>query len=133
MHASDWLTTHGVTFDWSANGYHADPDGWEHQRFTLKLTSPQGATVAIPWRQGLGIESDPSADDLWAVASDVRCGLMSWAAFAGEYGYDENEAPLSEYRTWEACQTLVDEMAALCDSLEGDAFAQFLDITEDGE
>lgn len=36
--ATEWLTRYGVTFDWTADGFHADPDGWEHQRFTLTLS-----------------------------------------------------------------------------------------------
>lgn len=128
----EWLDRYGVAFDWRADGFHRDDhSGWEHQLFTLTLDTggaADGDPVEIQWRQGLGVETDPTPDDtLWAIAGDVRYGQMGWPEFADEFGYDELDAPLSQYRTWEACR----EMATkLSDYLPGPAFAGLLTVEE---
>ena len=115
-----WLDRHGVTFDWSANGYQTE-DGWEHRAYTITLTgqgSPVNwspAQVELPWRQGLAVDDEPTPDRvLWAVASDVQYGEFDWSDFAREFGYDEDEAPLSQYRTWEACRAIHSRMYDFC-------------------
>lgn len=131
MTAAEWLERYGVTFDWSAEGFHADADGWEHQRFTL-LLSAAGATLTVPWRHGMGLADDPTPEStLWAVANDARAGRMSWDEFADEYGYDVHDAPLSQYRSWEACRDLAAELETFCAALEGDAFGDFLELEEE--
>lgn len=124
----DWLDRHGISFAWSATGYHVSHEGWEHQRFTLTLT--KGSVVThVPWRQGMGIESEPSPENtLPAVRSDVEYGAMTWPEFADEFGHDEHDAPLSEYRTWEACRDMRDQLR---NAFPG-AFDDFLRIEEAG-
>lgn len=118
MTAERWLETYGVTFDWSANGYRSE-NGWEHHDYTLTLRSAGfpglHSGVDIPWKQGLGVDDEPTAERvLWAVAQDVRYGDMDWPEFAGEFGYDEHDARLSEYRSWEACAAMRKELRAFC-------------------
>lgn len=135
MTADQWLETYGVTFDWSADGFHADADGWEHRRYTLTLTGPGGPAswspqqLDIPWRQGLGVDEDPTPEStLWAIAQDVRYGEMTWEEFADEFGYDALEAPLSQYRTWEACDALRAEVYRFMGT--GEMLEDFLNIPE---
>ena len=131
MRAQEWLDRHGVSFDWSANGYQVDSDGWEHQDFTIELHHDPNATyVAFPWKQGMLVDDVPTPNGvLPLIARDIQSGDMSWEGFAGEFGYDALEAPLSAYRTWEACRAMRDDFAAFC--ADQDMFGAFLLIRED--
>lgn len=131
MRAAEWLDHYGVTFDWPADGFHGDADGWEHQRFTL-LLSASGHTLTVPWRQGLGVSEDPTPDStLWAIANDVQSGELSWPEFAAEYGYDEYDAPLSQYRSWEACRDLAEQFRSFTAGAGADMLPDFLTIEDE--
>lgn len=43
--------------------YRRDEDGWEHNAYTVELRF-QGRKMRSPWRQGLGITEDPSAESV---------------------------------------------------------------------
>lgn len=54
---------------------------------------------------------------------------MDWTEFADEFGYDEHDARLSEYRSWEACKRLAESFEGFCES--GEMFGAFLTIAEE--
>lgn len=135
MTGQEWADAYGVTFDWTADGYQTDQTGWEHHAYTITLRRPLPDHPAlhtgldIPWRQGLGIDEEPTLDSvLWAVAADVQYGALDWDDFAREFGYDELDAKLSEYRSWEACREMHRKVYDFCTSQE--MFERFCEITE---
>jgi len=139
MTGQEWCDAYGVTFDWTADGYQRDErDGWEYHAYTITLRKPLDDQPALhhgvdfAWRQGLGIDDDPTADRvLWAVGQDVAYGALDWDDFAREFGYDEHDAKLSEYRSWEACRELHAKIYDFCASQE--MFEWFCELREDGD
>ncbi|MGZ6788347.1 MAG: hypothetical protein ACXVGN_00020 [Mycobacteriaceae bacterium] len=134
MTASRWLEQYDITFDWSANGYQIE-NGWEHHAYTITLRKPLPdhpelhTGLDLPWRQGLGVDDEPTPESvLWAVASDVQYGALDWDDFAREFGYDELDAKLSEYRSWEACRELHQKVYDFCTSQA--MFEDFCNIQE---
>lgn len=95
-----------------------DADGWEHYAYTLRLHY-RGRSMLTPWRQGLGITEDPSADDvleslaLDASGLDGADGFEDWAA---EYGCDPDS------RKAERIYRQVEQLAAELRRLLGDDF-----------
>lgn len=127
MNGQQWTETYGVNFDWSANGYQQDSDGWEHHAYTITLAS-EDKSVSFPWRQGMAVDDEPTPDRvLWAVAGDCRAGEDDFTEFAANFGYDDDS--LSAYRTWEACK---DMRAKLYDFASSQAmFDDFLSLEDE--
>lgn len=132
MTGQEWCARNGVTFDWSANGYQRDSDGWEYHAFTVTLRAGD-RDLQTSWRQGLGIEHDPTADTvLPSLAMDAQYGALDWDDYAREWGHDADHAPLSAYRTWEACRNLQHLVLELCHPDQA-MFEEFMEIREVGE
>lgn len=73
----------GYEDDWEYNGY----------RVQLRRKTDEGKTrsMAVQWRQGLGIENPPTAADvLNAVLLDSEFGEYDWDEFCRESGYDRH-------------------------------------------
>lgn len=73
-----------------------DGHRWEHHAYELVLVNGAlGTSMALPWKQGIGITEDPDErpeqvldcmiSDAWGY--EQANGFESWA---GEYGYDTN-------------------------------------------
>lgn len=73
---------------------HGDGKTWEHHAYELVLLNGElGTTMALPWKQGLGITADPDErpevilncliSDAWGY--EQANGFEDWA---GEFGYD---------------------------------------------
>lgn len=128
MTAQEWADRYGVTLDWSARGFHADKDGWEHQLFTVTLERKGAESVSFDWRQGLGVESEPDvASVLPALRSDAESGDMAWIEFCDSYGM--NPDSISDNRVWEACR---EARRKLYDFMSSEAmWEEFLSIESD--
>jgi hypothetical protein len=117
MTGTEWCERYGVAFDWSANGFQVDKDGWEYHDYTSTLTR-EDKTLILPYHTGVGVEESPTADDLWNHSGDVRDGALDFDDYAREFGLasDPNEASVGEYRTWETCRKIQREVYAFCAS-----------------
>lgn len=128
MTGQRWADKWEIEFDWSANGYHTT-DGWEHHAYTLTLTNARGDVIELPWKQGMAVDDEPTpTGTLWAISGDVTAGALDWDDFAREFGYDEHDAKLSEYRTWEACREIHAKVYGFC--VSQDMFEEFCEIEE---
>lgn len=90
-----------------------DRNGWGHYAYTVRLRY-QGRHMQSPWKQGVGVTSDPEPHDLiGSMLSDTQTienttGYHDWA---GEYGYDSD---LNEHRdTYEACKVQAERLERL--------------------
>lgn len=117
------MAEHKLSAEWtSAEGFHLDDQGWEHQlfRFRLELAGEElGSNIAF--RQGMAHEDDPSAVTLaGAILSDAACAAPheDWLDFAEELGYlDEGGAASARkardaYRACRAWHELLAERLA---------------------
>ena len=86
-------------------GAQADPDGWEHHAYVLRLVWDDGAQSRfmddIPWRQGYGIETTPDEEPatvLDALVSDANAydQARSFEDFCNEFGYDTDSRRAAE-------------------------------------
>jgi hypothetical protein len=67
-----------------------DDDGWTHYAFRLRLKY-DGRTMTVPWRQGIGIQTNPTAEDVMESLLSDAAGFdnaRSFEDWAAEYGYD---------------------------------------------
>lgn len=132
MTGQEFAAKYGVSFDWSAEGYHRDTDGWEHQRFTVTLVyTPRtdGATreFSTTWRQGLGIDHEPRVGDvLESLALDINSAAETFEDWAAECGYDEDSRRAE--RTYNACRDARRGIYDWCESA-----AMFEDFEQIGE
>ena len=70
--------------------YRRDDEGWQHHAYVVRLTWGD-QTMDVPWRQGLGITDDPTAEAvLEALASDAATldNAQTFEDWAEELGYD---------------------------------------------
>jgi hypothetical protein len=97
---------HGLWARWtSAEGFHADPDGWEHHRFRFEWgIGDETIGSNIPFRQGTGHDEDPSEQTLlWAVLSDAGTAAPyretpfddAWVESADDLGFFSSETPVN--------------------------------------
>lgn len=109
--ASEYAESHGVEFDWSAEGYFADETGWEFHKYTVTLTVGD-VTESFTWRQGLGVESEPTVGDvLDALVMDAEAGSLDFDEFCDTYGYDHDSR--KAYATWEQCGVIGQQLENL--------------------
>lgn len=131
MNAETWATRYGVAFRYRHDGKHWDADGWEHNRYRVRLVA-NGARVGFAWRQGLGIDHPPTlADVLPALVSDAEAGAQTFDGFAADFGSDPDS--LSAYRTWKACKRARARLHGFADELGRDAWDELLTVREDDE
>lgn len=114
--ATDYLKRTGVEFDWTAEGYHADSDGWEHHRFTVTFTAPSvhpsTSSESFKWRQGLGIEGEPDASTvLTSLVADAGYADESFGDFCYELGYDTDSRKAR--KAWKACRRVREQLVRL--------------------
>lgn len=121
--ATEYAEERGVQFDWTADGYARDDNGWEHQRLTVTITVPPrvpaeyahvfGPTAhSFTWRQGLGIESDPDVGSvLYTLVSDAYAGEESFDDFCANYGLDTDSR--KAHKTWKKCRKTADKLVDL--------------------
>lgn len=113
---AEFATKHGITIaDWTTHGFHADEDGWEHQRWTFILAH-EGRTLTVPFRTGTGWDREPSITDILdAIASDAHAGAdLDFEEFCSNFGYDADSR--KAYATWEACVKMRDDLTAFLGS-----------------
>lgn len=101
----------GIRIEWSAEGYHRDDHGWEHQRFAVTVTSHKAGKYSFTYRRGVGL-ADEVVTDVDLIASllldastvDYAPTFDEWAT---EYGYFPIESA-KEYaqavEAYNACQ-----------------------------
>ena len=117
----------GITLD-IANGPNAtrDDDGWEHYAYTVTLKRGTD-TLSVPWRQGLGVTSDPDAATvLDALASDASGyeNAQSFEDWASEYGFN------ADSRKDERIYRQVGEQTEALKAFLGEAYGDVLWNTE---
>jgi hypothetical protein len=109
----DALTAeHQLFAEWtSAEGYHRDDSGWEHQLFRFRF-GIAGDTLGdtITYRQGTGHDEDPTASDLLAaIFMDAGTAApydempdddawLSWAEDLGYFGEGANVEKIKQAR-----------------------------------
>jgi hypothetical protein len=78
-----------------------DESGWEHYAYVLRLKR-NGHTLTTPWKQGVGITSDPNPEDVLeclvneAQTLEYSTGFEGWAL---ELGFDaDSRAAEKVYR-----------------------------------
>jgi hypothetical protein len=126
------MERYGVSFDWTAEGWHADADGWEHQRFTVWFvytdTNGDERKLTSSWRQGIGIDHEPRpADVLSSLLLDVTSADQSFEDWASDFGYDDDSRKAEA--TYNACRTMRDSVNGWCSSQA--MLDDFYSITED--
>jgi hypothetical protein len=98
---------HALHAEWtSAEGFHLE-DGWEHHAFRFRFgIGDETLAENVPYRQGLGIDHDPTASDLLAAvltdAGTVReyrgQDDDAWLDYADECGFPRDAAGMRRAR-----------------------------------
>jgi hypothetical protein len=137
----DLCARYELTAEWtSAEGFHVDADGWEHQLFRFRW-SIAGEDIGsnIPYRQGVGIDDEPSGERLLAaILNDAGCAMPyygtpfddAWLEWADDLGYPmENGARAKEAReAYRACAAWRD---LLIERLGEDAARELIDAAQE--
>lgn len=120
---AEFVRRTGITLDIIEGPDHQrDDHGWEHNAYVLRLTM-DGQSIDSPWRQGLGITDDPTAEALLdAMASDSASvdNAQSFEDWADELGFDtDSRKAEATYRECEAQRAKLAQWlgAALYDGL----------------
>lgn len=93
--------------------YSVDDSGWEHHAYVVELRNA-GRSMRSPWKQGLGITSDPSTCDvlgslfLDAAGYDNSRDFSDWA---NEYGMSDDS--ISARATYDEVARLAGRLARL--------------------
>jgi hypothetical protein len=98
------------------------PPGSTHYKVTLRRTLADGSRRQITayYSQGPAVCCDPeTADVLYCLISDARCGDQTFEDFCWELG---SEGTLREYKTWKVCAKMAPKVARFLDS-DFDTFA----------
>lgn len=86
---------------------------WPHRAYRVRLTH-NGRSMDVPWRQGMGIASDPEAHDVIGCLLMDAQGVESSTGFpdwAEQYGYDPDSITARDLYQ-QACQQS-DALAAM--------------------
>jgi hypothetical protein len=90
-----------------------DDNHWQHNAYKVRLTY-QGRTMTVPWRQGLGIEREPNAEDVMEALLSDAAGFdnaRSFEDWAEEYGYDTDSRKAE--KLYRAVKAQTDKLARL--------------------
>lgn len=118
MNGQEWCDAYGVMFDWSAQGFHADDQGWEHQLYTVTFSREGAETISFKWRQGLALEPIPSVSNvLYALQGDAVYGIQTFREFCSDLGYDPDSRKAR--KTWKACGKIARKFERFCSGVEG--------------
>ncbi len=101
-----------------------DDSGWDHYAYVVMLRrgdtlGEDGDTMTVPWKQGLGLTSDPEAHEvLESLLSDAATveNVETFEDWANELGYDPDS------RSAEAIYREVETQAAKLRAFLGDDY-----------